>query len=156
MNFQEAKRIIENRGYKLVKTNSADDIIKLRTAKRIAENASYKVIKENEQNMKTYKKLNEDFGDSEGSPLSKICQEYLSNDKISTIIAEKGLDETKAEILARARRVTGNYYKTFALKILRAKTEDAVCAVLTSTMFGGQNLNMAAGTRQSALHRNGR
>ena len=69
----------------------------------------------------------------------------------------EGLEVAKAEFLEKAREVTGDkYYKTLSARIQAAKTATAVLFVLQGTMFGGSNMDLAAGTRQSAYHRNRR
>lgn len=99
--------------------------------------------------------LDEGFGTAEGTPLSHLCEEYISDGYFTKLAEEIGLEAAKAEFLEKAREVTGDkYYKTLTARIKAAKTATAVLFVLQGTMFGGSNMDLAAGTRQSAWHRN--
>lgn len=101
--------------------------------------------------------LDEGFGTAEGTPLSHLCEEYISNGYFTKLAEEIGLEAAKAEFLEKAREVTGDkYYKTLTARIKAAKNATAVLFVLQGTMFGGSNMDLAAGTRQSAYHRNRR
>lgn len=99
--------------------------------------------------------LDEGFGTAEGTPLSQLCAEYIQDGYFTKLAAEVGLDVAKAEFLEKAREVTGDkYYKTLSTRIQAAKNATAVLFVLQGAMFGGSNMDLAAGTRQSAYHRN--
>jgi hypothetical protein len=101
--------------------------------------------------------LDEGFGTAGGTPLSQLCEEYIRDGYFTKLAAEIGLDAAKAEFLEKARKVTGDkYYKTLYSRIMGAKTPTAVLFVIQGTMFGGSNMDLAAGTRQSAYHRNRR
>lgn len=101
--------------------------------------------------------LDEGFGTAGGTPLSQLCEEYIRDGYFTKLAAEIGLDAAKAEFLEKARKVTGDkYYKTLYSRIMGAKNPTAVLFVIQGTMFGGSNMDLAAGTRQSAYHRNRR
>lgn len=101
--------------------------------------------------------LDEGFGTAGGTPLSQLCADYIQDDYFTKLANEVGLEVAKAEFLEKAREVTGDkYYKTLSARIQAAKTATAVLFVLQGTMFGGSNMDLAAGTRQSAYHRNRR
>jgi hypothetical protein len=101
--------------------------------------------------------LDEGFGSAEGTPLSQLCADYIQDNYFTKLANEVGLEAAKAEFLEKAREVTGDkYYKTLSARIQAAKTATAVLFVLQGTMFGGSNMDLAAGTRQSAYHRNRR
>ena len=101
--------------------------------------------------------LDEGFGTAGGTPLSQLCADYIRDDYFTKLANEVGLEVAKAEFLEKAQEVTGDkYYKTLSARIQAAKTATAVLFVLQGTMFGGSNMDLAAGTRQSAYHRNRR
>lgn len=101
--------------------------------------------------------LDEGFGTAGGTPLSQLCEEYIRDGYFTKLALEIGLDAAKAEFLEKARKVTGDkYYKTLYSRIIGAKNPTAVLFVIQGTMFGGSNMDLAAGTRQSAYHRNRR
>ena len=205
MTFLEAKKIVEGKGYHVVKNSEGEE------AKRIAEEAGYQLIREDEEiedddeldegccgcggkkkkGKKKGKKsdfvpfwakkkdkvdeaveddldlegmtldenmtLDERFGTSEGTPLSQLCADYIQDGFFTKLAAEVGLDVAKAEFLEKAREVTGDkYYKTLSARIQAAKNATEVLFILQGTMFGGSNMDLAAGTRQSAWHRNRR
>lgn len=101
--------------------------------------------------------LDEGFGTAGGTPLSQLCADYIKDDYFTKLANEVGLEVAKAEFLEKAHEVTGDkYYKTLSARIQAAKTATAVLFVLQGTMFGGSNMDLAAGTRQSAYHRNRR
>lgn len=101
--------------------------------------------------------LDEGFGTAEGTPLSQLCADYIQDDYFTKLANEVGLEVAKAEFLEKAHEVTGDkYYKTLSARIKTAKTATAVLFVLQGAMFGGSNMDLAAGTRQSAYHRNRR
>lgn len=216
MTFLEAKKIVEGKGYHVVKNSEGESFRQrvareeLEEAKRIAEEAGYQLIREDEEiedddeldegccggdkkkkGKKKGKKsdfvpfwakkkdkvdealeddldlegmtldegmiLDEGFGTSEGTPLSQLCADYIQDNYFTKLANEIGLEAAKAEFLEKAREVTGDkYYKTLSTRIQAAKTANAVLFVLQGTMFGGSNMDLAAGTRQSAWHRNRR
>ena len=102
MNLQEAKRIIENHGYKLTKTKSIDEAIKLRAAKRIAENAGYKVVNENDLTNYANGRLINEFTDLSYEDYRAIVKDHL---------VRLGLDRaTAAEyIMSYAESIEDNY-----------------------------------------------
>ena len=101
--------------------------------------------------------LDEGFGTAEGTPLSQLCAEYIQDGYFTKLANEIGLEAAKAEFLEKAREVTGDkYYKTLSTRIQAAKNATGVLFVLQGAMFGGSNMDLAAGTRQSAYHRNRR
>ena len=268
MDLQEAKRIIENRGYKLAKTNSIDEAIKLRAAKRIAENAGYKVVNEKENTDNTIygidvyyntdgsfpdigrqkpeetlrytfdemvrelgsqcaddivmvgsydtgnntyykldyieyengdkldaskidfddidesccggkkkgkkkgkksdfvpfwakkKKINERFGFTDGTTFTGICEKYLKDDYITTLVKEIGLEAAKEEFLADVREYIGHgisetYYRTFAARI-RNQSLFAMIYSISNAMHAGQGNDLNAGTPRSAAARRNR
>ena len=211
MTFLEAKKIVEGKGYHVVKNSEGESFRQrvareeLEEAKRIAEEAGYQLIREDEEiedndeldegccgcggkkkkGKKKGKKsdfvpfwakkkdkvdeafeddldlegmtLDEGFGTAGGTPLSQLCEEYIRDGYFTKLAAEIGLDAAKAEFLEKARKVTGDkYYKTLYSRIIGAKNPTAVLFVIQGTMFGGSNMDLAAGTRQSAYHRNRR
>lgn len=217
MTFLEAKKIVEGKGYHVIKNSEGESFRQrvareeLEEAKRIAKEAGYRLIREDEEiedddeldegccgcdgkkkkGKKKGKKsgfvpfwakkkdkvnealeddldlegitldegvtLDEGFGTAEGTPLSHLCEEYISDGYFTKLAEEIGLEAAKAEFLEKAREVTGDkYYKTLTARIKAAKTATAVLFVLQGTMFGGSNMDLAAGTRRSAYHRNRR
>lgn len=214
MTFLEAKKIVEDKGYHVVKNSEGESFRQriareeLEEAKRIAEEAGYQLIREDEEieddneldegcggkkkkGKKKDKKsdfvpfwakkkdkvdealeddldlegmtldeaitLDEGFGTAEGTPLSQLCADYIQDDYFTKLANEVGLEVAKAEFLEKAHEVTGDkYYKTLSARIQAAKTATAVLFVLQGAMFGGSNMDLAAGTRQSAYHRNRR
>lgn len=101
--------------------------------------------------------LDEGFGTAEGTPLSQLCADYIRDNYFTKLANEIGLEAAKAEFLEKAREVTGDkYYKTLSTRIQAAKNATGVLFVLQGAMFGGSNMDLAAGTRQSAYHRNRR
>ncbi|MBR0371731.1 MAG: hypothetical protein IJH63_13615 [Methanobrevibacter sp.] len=101
--------------------------------------------------------LDEGFGTAGGTPLSQLCEEYIRDGYFIKLASEIGLEAAKTEFLEKARKVTGDkYFRTLTTRIQAAKTPNAVLFVIQGTMFGGSNMDLAAGTRQSAYHRNRR
>ena len=157
MTFLEAKKIVEGKGYHVVKNPEGESFRQrvareeLEEAKRVAEKAGYRLIREDDN------ELDEGFGTSEGTPLSRLCADYLQDNYFTKLADEVGLEAAKAEFLEKAREVTGDkYYRTLSARIQTAKNATAVLFVLQGVMFGGSNMDLAAGTRQSAWHRNRR
>ena len=203
MTFLEAKKIVEGKGYHVVKNLEGESFRQrvareeLKEAKRVAEEAGYRLIREDDNELdegccggkkkkgkKKGKKsifvpfwakkkdkvdesaddldlegvtLDEGFGTSEGTPLSRLCADYLQDNYFTKLADEVGLEAAKAEFLEKAREVTGDkYYRTLSARIQTAKNATAVLFVLQGVMFGGSNMDFAAGTKQSAWHRNRR
>ena len=104
-------------------------------------------------------KLNEDFGDTEGTTFTNICQEYVSGGKFFAIVAQVGLQGAIEKVLADVKTAVGQgigdkYYNTFATRLRQAKSPTDALYKITNAMLAGENMDSAAGTRQSAYNRN--
>ena len=104
-------------------------------------------------------KLNEDFGDTEGTTFTSICQEYVSGGKFFAIVAQLGLQGAIEKVLADVKTAVGKgigdkYYNTFATRLRQANSPTDALYKITNAMLAGENMDSAAGTRQSAYNRN--
>lgn len=104
-------------------------------------------------------KLNEDFGDTDGTTFSNICKKYITDSYFVTVVAKKGLKGAIEEVLAEMQDAIGHgigdkYFKTFSARLRQSKTAMDAMFKLTNAMMAGENLDLSAGTKQSAFHRN--
>ena len=199
MTFLEAKKIVEERGYRIAKNIEGESFRErvareeLEEAKRIAKAAGYQIIREDEEiedddeidegccgcggkkkkgkkkgkksefvpfwAKKKDGKLNEDFGDTEGTTFTNICQDYVSGGKFFALVAQLGLQGAIEKVLADIKTAVGQgigdrYYNIFATRLRQSKSSTDALYKITNAMLAGENMDSAAGTRQSAYNRN--
>ena len=130
--LEAALRIIEAHGYTPIsKKEKIDEAIK------IARDAGYKV-----------KKIDERFGNEEGTTFTKICEKYVSGGYFFQLVKEKNLADAIEQYLEDVKPYIGKgisqkYYNSMEARIVKCKSKESALFIISNAMLAGQGMALA-------------
>lgn len=171
--LEEAKRIAEAAGYTVINENDIDDTDTdeqdmTETKPTMEETCGGKKKKGKKgkksgfvpfwAKKKDDKKIDEAFGDAEGTTFTSICEKYVKNSYFLTLSTQIGFKPAVEKLLDEVKKAIGSgisdkYYATFAARLNNMKNPMQVLYTITNAMLAGQGMDSAAGTSASAVAR---
>lgn len=130
--LEAALRIIEAHGYTPIsKKEKIDEAIKT------ARDAGYKV-----------KKIDERFGNKEGTTFTKICEKYVSGGYFFQLVKEKNLADAIEQYLEDVKPYIGKgisqkYYNSMEARIVKCKSKESALFIISNAMLAGQGMALA-------------
>ena len=127
--LEKALRIIEAHGYTPISKKA-----KIDEAIKIAREAGYKVSR-----------INERFGNEEGTTFTKICEKYVSGGYFFQLAKEKNLAEAISQYLEDVKPYIGHgisqkYYDSMAARIVKCKSKESALFIISNAMLAGQGM----------------